>query len=253
MRRRHLIDGLLLVAAAAAPSCGTATTRSGRTALVSAAVQIVVEGCANVDIHGTGLAVAPARIATVAHVVAGATAITVRNEHGQAGASVVYFDAVNDVAVLAVDPSLVRHLLHRCHWARHPQARPAQSLCSETTSRSFSMSICGDWSTSARLTSMATASTSGPDTSWPSTSKVETPARPSSSMAEPLLGCGRGAGRPNTGHGRCAANFSLTISPQATQSITAIVPEKAHSPPDQSYCSDILFAAGRICNVGRRS
>ena len=70
-------------------------------------MQIVVDGCANVDVdvHGTGLVVAAGRIATVAHVVAGATAVTVRNEHGQASASVVYFDPVNDVAVLAVERS----------------------------------------------------------------------------------------------------------------------------------------------------
>ena len=47
----------------------------------------------------------PAGSPRLAHVVAEATAITVRNEHGEASASVVYFDPVNDVAVLAVERS----------------------------------------------------------------------------------------------------------------------------------------------------
>ncbi len=72
---------------------------------MASAVQIVAEGCASVDIHGTGLVVAPGRIATVAHVVAGATKVTVRNGREERAATLTYFDPVNDVAVLAVEPS----------------------------------------------------------------------------------------------------------------------------------------------------
>lgn len=46
------------------------------------------------------------RVATVAHVVAGATKVEVRGAHGTADATVVYFDPVLDVAVLEVDPRL---------------------------------------------------------------------------------------------------------------------------------------------------
>lgn len=50
--------------------------------------------------------VADGRIATVAHVIAGAQHIEVRGKHGSGDATVVYFDPVNDVAVLKVDPRL---------------------------------------------------------------------------------------------------------------------------------------------------
>lgn len=50
--------------------------------------------------------VADGRIATVAHVVAGADRIEVRGAHGSGDAAVVYFDPILDVAVLKVDPRL---------------------------------------------------------------------------------------------------------------------------------------------------
>src|SRR6478609_6180983 len=56
-----------------------------------AAVQVVANGCSTVEVHGAGLMVAPGRIATVAHVVAGAKDIEVRGAHGTSPATVVYF------------------------------------------------------------------------------------------------------------------------------------------------------------------
>jgi S1-C subfamily serine protease len=50
--------------------------------------------------------VANGRIATVAHVIAGATRVEVRGVHGAAEATVVYFDPILDVALLKVDPNL---------------------------------------------------------------------------------------------------------------------------------------------------
>jgi S1-C subfamily serine protease len=100
MRRPTLTAGLMMLVA----SCGASSSPvSGDAALMASAVQIVADGCVSVDIHGAGLAVAPGRVATVAHVVAGATKVTVRNSRGQRQATVTYFDPVNDVAVLAVD------------------------------------------------------------------------------------------------------------------------------------------------------
>jgi S1-C subfamily serine protease len=75
-------------------------------AITDAAVQIIANGCSQVEVHGAGLIVAEGRVATVAHVVAGAERIEVRGTHGSAEASVVYFDPVLDVAVLKVERSL---------------------------------------------------------------------------------------------------------------------------------------------------
>jgi len=99
----------LVVGWVLAASCGaTAETTPTRSPAVldDAAVQIIADGCSQVEVHGAGLMVAEGRIATVAHVVAGAGRIEVRGRHGSAEAIVVYFDPVLDVAVLKVDPSL---------------------------------------------------------------------------------------------------------------------------------------------------
>jgi S1-C subfamily serine protease len=109
LHRRAL---LLVAGCVLAASCGaTAATESTGTPaapvpLADAAVQVVANGCSQVEVHGAGLMVAEGRIATVAHVVAGAQRIDVRGTHGTSEATVVYFDPVLDVAVLKVDPSL---------------------------------------------------------------------------------------------------------------------------------------------------
>jgi S1-C subfamily serine protease len=74
--------------------------------IVDAAVQIVAVGCKAADVHGAGMMIAEGRVATVAHVVAGATYIEVRSASGAAEATVVYFDPILDVAVLQVDAGL---------------------------------------------------------------------------------------------------------------------------------------------------
>jgi S1-C subfamily serine protease len=94
----------LIVASCGATGTPVAAVPSGR--IADAAVQVVANGCSQVEVHGAGLMVAAGRIATVAHVVAGATRIQVRGVHGVADATVVYIDPILDVAVLKVDPSL---------------------------------------------------------------------------------------------------------------------------------------------------
>jgi hypothetical protein len=74
--------------------------------VADAAVQIVANGCRSAEVHGAGLMVAAGRVATVAHVVAGATSVEVRSLRGTSAAMVVYFDPILDVAVLNVDPEL---------------------------------------------------------------------------------------------------------------------------------------------------
>jgi len=71
-----------------------------------AAVQVIANGCSSIPIHGAGMMVAPGRIATVAHVVAGAKDVDVRGAHGIEPATIVYFDPILDVAVLKVDPDM---------------------------------------------------------------------------------------------------------------------------------------------------
>jgi S1-C subfamily serine protease len=85
-------------------SCGAKAPPA--TPIVDSAVQIVATGCRSAEVHGAGLMVADGRVATVAHVVAGATSIEVRGLRGTSAATVVYFDPILDVAVLNVDPGL---------------------------------------------------------------------------------------------------------------------------------------------------
>lgn len=86
-------------------SCGSVPTRPSGD-IADSAVQIVANGCKSTEVHGAGLMVAAGRIATVAHVVAGAQHIEVRGRRGTGDAIVVFFDPVLDVAVLKVDPAL---------------------------------------------------------------------------------------------------------------------------------------------------
>jgi S1-C subfamily serine protease len=76
------------------------------TAISDAAVQVVANGCSQAETHGAGMMVAQGRVATVAHVVAGAKTVEVRAPHGVGDATVVYIDPVLDVALLKVDPAL---------------------------------------------------------------------------------------------------------------------------------------------------
>ena len=69
-----------------------------------AAVEIVTTGCGTVDGRGDGLVVAPGRVLTAAHVVAGAEHVQVRTVSGTTTAEVTVFDPFNDVAVLAINP-----------------------------------------------------------------------------------------------------------------------------------------------------
>jgi hypothetical protein len=106
-----LVIGSVVIASCADKTATTTTTIGSTTApsavsIDEAAVQIVATGCGGADVEGAGLMVADGRIATVAHVVAGATTIEARSIHGSAKATVVYFDPVLDVAVLKVEPDL---------------------------------------------------------------------------------------------------------------------------------------------------
>ena len=96
---------LLAMCCTLAVSCGGASARPP-TDIADAAVQVIANGCREVEVHGAGLMVANGKIATVAHVVAGATSVEVRGAHGSRPATVVYFDPVLDAAVLKVDPAV---------------------------------------------------------------------------------------------------------------------------------------------------
>jgi S1-C subfamily serine protease len=95
----------LWCACSALLSC-TSNTPAASIDPIDSSVQIVALGCSALERHGAGVMIADGRIATVAHVIAGATSVEVRGRHGSGEATVVYFDPVNDLAVLKVDPRL---------------------------------------------------------------------------------------------------------------------------------------------------
>ncbi len=109
-RALSLVAARVGVGCLVAASCGSTAQPAPITRLagniVDSAVQVVANGCKSVEVHGAGLMVAEGRIATVAHVVAGAQRVEVRGTHGTADATVVFFDPILDVAVLKVDPAL---------------------------------------------------------------------------------------------------------------------------------------------------
>ena len=96
-----------------AVSCGATTARTPTSTptttpivdFTKSAVQVVANGCSSIEVHGAGLMVGAGRIATVAHVVAGAKSVVVRGVRGTAEATIVYFDPTMDLAVLKVDPA----------------------------------------------------------------------------------------------------------------------------------------------------
>ncbi len=104
----HARTLLLAVGGLLAASCGSdaSSTPLSSDRIRESAVQIAAIGCRTFEVHGAGMMVGDGRVATVAHVVAGATTVEVRGAHGTADATVVYFDPVLDVAVLKVDPRL---------------------------------------------------------------------------------------------------------------------------------------------------
>ncbi len=101
-----VLCGLTAVSCGATDSSTAATTTVPPVKPSAAAVQILANGCSQVEVHGAGLMVAPGKVATVAHVVAGANDIEVRGARGASEATVVYFDPILDVAVLKVDPEI---------------------------------------------------------------------------------------------------------------------------------------------------
>lgn len=106
-RAQCLVVGSLIVASCGASSSSDPSSTSvDPVRIVDAAVQIVADGCRSADVHGAGMMIAEGRVATVAHVVAGATHIEVRSASGAAEATVVYFDPILDVALLKVDAGL---------------------------------------------------------------------------------------------------------------------------------------------------
>jgi hypothetical protein len=110
--RRHtrLVAFGAFVAGCLVASCASTPLRATDTRplvpIGDAAVQVIANGCRQVEVHGAGMMVAAGRVATVAHVVAGAKTIQVRSPRGVTDATVVYIDPVLDVAVLKVDPSI---------------------------------------------------------------------------------------------------------------------------------------------------
>jgi S1-C subfamily serine protease len=100
LRRAGRSSGAIAVAMCAlANACG-ATSRTVNA--VDAAVEIVADGCPEVDIFGQGLVVAPGRVLTAAHVVAGATEISIRHNGKRVTGVVTAFDPNNDLALVAI-------------------------------------------------------------------------------------------------------------------------------------------------------
>ena len=111
LQRRALPILIGILAGASCSGTGSPTTvpiTTPAARMSDAAVQVVAIGCSSVATHGAGMMVSSGRIATVAHVVAGARTIEVRGLHGTDNASVVYFDPILDVAVLKVDTAMAR-------------------------------------------------------------------------------------------------------------------------------------------------
>jgi hypothetical protein len=111
---KHYCALLVAVGCVVAASCGPSVARVPATSpaattpaidFTKSAVQVVANGCHQVEVHGAGLVVADGKIATVAHVIAGATSVEVRGVRGTAPATIVYFDPILDLAVLKVDPA----------------------------------------------------------------------------------------------------------------------------------------------------
>jgi hypothetical protein len=99
---------VLLAGSLVAVACGSdqSSTPLSSARIRESAVQIAATGCRAFEVRGAGMMVGDGRVATVAHVVAGATKVEVRGAHGTADATIVYFDPILDVAVLKVDPRL---------------------------------------------------------------------------------------------------------------------------------------------------
>jgi len=101
-----LTVGCVMVACSPTAAPPSPPTTSTAVDFAKSAVQVVAKGCSSIEVHGAGLMVGAGRIATVAHVVAGAKSVEVRGIRGTAQATIVYFDPVLDLAVLKVDPAL---------------------------------------------------------------------------------------------------------------------------------------------------
>jgi len=101
---RPLATAVLLLTGAVA----TGPEPSVRGDAGQSAVQVVADGCPDIDAYGSGTMVAPGRVLTSAHVLAGSTAVTVRRGEVSVAATVVAFDPIADLAVLAVEPSVAR-------------------------------------------------------------------------------------------------------------------------------------------------
>jgi S1-C subfamily serine protease len=91
------------VIAAAMLALASACSTTPRTVnAVDAAVEIVADGCPEVNVFGQGLVVAPGRVLTAAHVVAGATEISIRHNGKRVTGVVTAFDPNNDLALVTI-------------------------------------------------------------------------------------------------------------------------------------------------------
>lgn len=109
LQRRALpivVGGLLAVSCGDTSSTSTTTSAATVARVTDSAVQVIANGCSSIEVHGAGMMIAPGRIATVAHVVAGAKSVEVRGLHGTADATIVYFDPILDLAVLKVESAV---------------------------------------------------------------------------------------------------------------------------------------------------
>jgi S1-C subfamily serine protease len=93
---------LLVLAAAVGLIAGTGSASRSTTDPAEAAFSLEATGCPVINTFGGGLAVAPGRILTSAHVLAGAPTITVIRHGVRWPARVTVFDPRFDLALLAV-------------------------------------------------------------------------------------------------------------------------------------------------------
>jgi S1-C subfamily serine protease len=101
--RARRTTGLIGVLAILAAACGSASSIPAPDGYLDAAVGIEASGCSLIPALGSGAVLAPGRVVTAAHTVAGATEIVVVDAGGaRRPATLVGLDPRRDLAVLSV-------------------------------------------------------------------------------------------------------------------------------------------------------
>jgi hypothetical protein len=111
VRLRVGVVFVMLAIAVTTQACAGAGPADVRADVLAAAVSLRVSACRTLDERGTGLLVAPGKVLTSAHVVAGATSIMVIGAGATTlDADVIAFDPVNDLAIVEIPASFGQHV-----------------------------------------------------------------------------------------------------------------------------------------------